>query len=100
MADVVLLLILFNANAPELWFWLVVLLVIWPTAMSAGGHRGPKKTTKPLSWFDRHGALPMAPLPFCFLHGAQDLAAAVDVIGHPLQLLKARLPVSVCCRVW
>jgi len=24
----VLLLILFNANAPELWFWLVVLLVI------------------------------------------------------------------------
>ena len=28
VADVVLLLILFNANAPELWFWLVVLLVI------------------------------------------------------------------------
>ncbi|WP_413297301.1 hypothetical protein [Synechococcus sp. MIT S9452] len=28
VAEVVLLLILFNANAPELWFWLVVLLVI------------------------------------------------------------------------
>ena len=28
VADGVLLLILFNANAPELWFWLVVLLVI------------------------------------------------------------------------
>ena len=28
VADVVLLLILFNANAPELWFWLVVLLVV------------------------------------------------------------------------
>ena len=27
VAEVVLLLILFNANAPELWFWLVVLLV-------------------------------------------------------------------------
>jgi hypothetical protein len=25
---VVLLLILFNANPPELWFWLVVLLVV------------------------------------------------------------------------
>jgi len=29
VAEVVLLLILFNANAPELWFWLVVLLVVW-----------------------------------------------------------------------
>ena len=28
VADVVLLVILFNANAPELWFWLVVLLVL------------------------------------------------------------------------
>jgi hypothetical protein len=28
VCEVVLLLILFNANAPELWFWLVVLLVI------------------------------------------------------------------------
>ena len=28
IAEGVLLLILFNANAPELWFWLVVLLVI------------------------------------------------------------------------
>ncbi|MGA0253058.1 MAG: hypothetical protein ACO3J0_05515 [Vulcanococcus sp.] len=28
VAEVVLLLILFNANAPELWFWLVVLLVV------------------------------------------------------------------------
>ena len=27
-AELVLLLILCNANAPELWFWLVVLLVI------------------------------------------------------------------------
>ena len=26
--EVVLLLILFNANPPELWFWLVVLLVV------------------------------------------------------------------------
>ena len=33
----------------------------------------------------------MAPLPFCFLHGAQDLAAAVDAGGHPLQLLKAEV---------
>ena len=29
VAEVVLLLIMFNANAPELWFWLVVLLVVW-----------------------------------------------------------------------
>jgi hypothetical protein len=28
VAEVVLLVILLNANAPELWFWLVVLLVI------------------------------------------------------------------------
>jgi hypothetical protein len=28
VSEVVLLLILFNANAPELWFWLVVLIVI------------------------------------------------------------------------
>ena len=28
VAEVVLLLILCNANPPELWFWLVVLLVI------------------------------------------------------------------------
>ena len=28
VSEVVLLLILFNANPPELWFWLVVLLVI------------------------------------------------------------------------
>ena len=28
VADVVMLVILFNANAPELWFWLVVLLVL------------------------------------------------------------------------
>lgn len=28
IAEGALLLILFNANAPELWFWLVVLLVI------------------------------------------------------------------------
>ena len=28
ISEVVLLIILFNANAPELWFWLVVLLVI------------------------------------------------------------------------
>jgi hypothetical protein len=28
VAEVVLLLVLFNANPPELWFWLVVLLVI------------------------------------------------------------------------
>ncbi len=28
VAELVLLLILCNANAPELWFWLVVLLVI------------------------------------------------------------------------
>lgn len=28
MAEVVLLVILANANAPELWFWLVVLLVL------------------------------------------------------------------------
>lgn len=28
LAEVVLLLILLNANAPELWFWLVVLLVL------------------------------------------------------------------------
>ena len=27
VAEVVLLLVLLNANAPELWFWLVVLLV-------------------------------------------------------------------------
>ena len=26
--EVVLLLILFNANPPELWFWLVVLIVV------------------------------------------------------------------------
>jgi hypothetical protein len=28
VSEVVLLVILFNANPPELWFWLVVLLVI------------------------------------------------------------------------
>ena len=28
MAEVALLVVLFNANPPELWFWLVVLLVI------------------------------------------------------------------------
>ena len=28
VAEVVLLLILFNANPPELWFWLVVLVVV------------------------------------------------------------------------
>jgi hypothetical protein len=28
VSEVVLLLVLFNANAPELWFWLVVLIVI------------------------------------------------------------------------
>ena len=28
ISEVVLLVILFNANAPELWFWLVVLLVV------------------------------------------------------------------------
>jgi hypothetical protein len=28
VSEVVLLVILFNANAPELWFWLVVLLVV------------------------------------------------------------------------
>jgi hypothetical protein len=28
VAEVVLLVILLNANTPELWFWLVVLLVI------------------------------------------------------------------------
>ena len=28
LAEVVLLVILLNANAPELWFWLVVLLVL------------------------------------------------------------------------
>lgn len=28
VAEVVLLLVLFHANPPELWFWLVVLLVI------------------------------------------------------------------------
>jgi hypothetical protein len=28
ISEGVLLLILFNANAPELWFWLVVLLVV------------------------------------------------------------------------
>jgi len=28
VSEVVLLLILFNANTPELWFWLVVLIVI------------------------------------------------------------------------
>jgi hypothetical protein len=28
VAEVVLLVILFNANPPELWFWLVVLLVV------------------------------------------------------------------------
>jgi hypothetical protein len=28
VAEVVLLIILINANAPELWFWLVVLLVV------------------------------------------------------------------------
>ena len=28
VSEVVLLLILFSANAPELWFWLVVLVVI------------------------------------------------------------------------
>ena len=33
----------------------------------------------------------MLPLPFCFLHGAKDLAAAVHAIGHPLQLLKAEV---------
>ncbi|CAK6698572.1 hypothetical protein H8F24_11810 [Synechococcus sp. CBW1002] len=27
-SEVVLLVVLFNANPPELWFWLVVLLVI------------------------------------------------------------------------
>ena len=28
ISEGILLLILFNANAPELWFWLVVLLVV------------------------------------------------------------------------
>ena len=28
VSEVVLMLILFNANAPELWLWLVVLIVI------------------------------------------------------------------------
>ena len=28
VSELVLLIILYNANAPELWFWLVVLLVI------------------------------------------------------------------------
>ena len=28
VSEVVLLVVLFNANAPELWFWFVVLLVI------------------------------------------------------------------------
>ena len=28
VSEVVLLLILFNANPPELWFWMVVLLVV------------------------------------------------------------------------
>ncbi|MCP9849020.1 hypothetical protein [Cyanobium sp. Morenito 9A2] len=28
VAEVVLLVVLANANAPELWFWLVVLLVV------------------------------------------------------------------------
>ncbi len=29
ISEVVLLIVLFNANAPELWFWLVVLVVIF-----------------------------------------------------------------------
>lgn len=29
VSEVVLLIVLFNANAPELWFWLVVLVVIF-----------------------------------------------------------------------
>ena len=29
VSEVVLMFILFNANAPELWFWLVVLIVIF-----------------------------------------------------------------------
>ncbi|MEB3199356.1 MAG: hypothetical protein VKK62_02360 [Synechococcaceae cyanobacterium] len=29
VAMVVLLVVLFNANPPELWFWLVVLLVVF-----------------------------------------------------------------------
>lgn len=29
VSEVVLLVVLFNANAPELWFWLVVLLVVF-----------------------------------------------------------------------
>ena len=33
----------------------------------------------------------MSPLAFGFLNGALDLAAAVDAIGHPLQLLKAQI---------
>jgi hypothetical protein len=28
VAEVVLLVVLFNANPPELWFWLVVLVVL------------------------------------------------------------------------
>jgi hypothetical protein len=28
VAEAILLVVLFNANPPELWFWLVVLLVI------------------------------------------------------------------------
>ena len=28
VAEVVLMLVLLNANAPELWFWLVVMLVV------------------------------------------------------------------------
>ena len=33
----------------------------------------------------------MAPLAFGFLNGALDLTAAVDAIGHPLELLKAQI---------
>ena len=41
ISEVVLLIVLFNANAPELWFWLVVLVVIFAYRIERGNSSKP-----------------------------------------------------------
>ena len=86
VADVVLLLILFNANAPELWFGWWCCWWYWLTAMSAGGHRVPKGDNPELV----HGQR-LANGPCRSASSVVEVAATVNAIRHPLELLKAEV---------
>ena len=43
VSEIVLMLILFSANAPELWFWLVVLIVILAYRIERGFSSAPSE---------------------------------------------------------